>query len=50
MSIPVKEEYLTELMKSEEFRKSFKEDGMTVQEFDKYGAVRDTLSGFNCRL
>ena len=46
MSIPVKEEYLTELMKSEEFRKSFKEDGMNVEEFDKFGAVRDTLSGF----
>ena len=46
MSIPVKEEYLTELMKSGEFRKSFKEEAMTVEEFDKFGAVRDTLSGF----
>lgn len=43
---PVKEEYLIELNKISEFHKSFDEHGMTIDEFEKYGAFRDTLTTF----
>lgn len=42
----VKAEYLTELNKIDEFRKSFEEEGMKMEEFEKYGGFRATLSTF----
>ncbi len=43
---PVKEEYMNQLRKISEFDKSFKEDGMKLSEFEKYGGFRTTVSGF----
>lgn len=42
----VPEEYMKELGKIPEFVKAFKEDGMAVEEFEKYGAFQNTLAGF----
>lgn len=53
---PVPELYMEELHKIQEFGKSFREDGMKLEEFVTYGAFRDTLrtfiSGYDdlCRL
>ena len=47
MQDPVREEILqTLLAKFPEFRKAYDADGMTVEEFDSYGATRRTLRGF----
>lgn len=46
MSEPVNPDYIEKLMKLPEFVKSYKEDGMTIEEFEKYGGFRDTLSSF----
>ena len=43
---PVKKEYLDQLLKMPEFIKSYREDGMSVEEFEKYGGFRNTLSSF----
>lgn len=47
MQEPVKEEILDELYtKFPEFRRAYDEDGMTVKEFDAYGATVRTLRSF----
>ncbi len=46
MAIPVAEEYMTELLKFEEFQKSFKEDGMKPEEFVNYGGFKSTIATF----
>lgn len=43
---PVKEEYMKQLNKLSEFRKSFDEDGMQISEFEKYGGFRTTITQF----
>ncbi|HEX3039709.1 MAG TPA: transaldolase family protein [Caproiciproducens sp.] len=43
---PVKAEYMAELNKLAEFHKSFDENGMKPEEFEKYGGFRNTLSTF----
>lgn len=43
---PVKAEYMNELNKLSEFKKSFDEKGMTPAEFEKYGGFRTTVAGF----
>lgn len=43
---PIKQEYITELNKLSEFKKSFDEKGMTPAEFEKYGGFRTTVAGF----
>ncbi len=43
---PVKAEYMAELNQLVEFRKSFDENGMKPEEFERYGGFRDTLSTF----
>jgi transaldolase len=43
---PVKEEYISELNKLDEFRKSFDEKGMAPEDFEKYGGFRTTLASF----
>lgn len=43
---PVPEQYMKELNKISEFHKSFREDGMKPEEFEKYGGFRDTLTTF----
>jgi transaldolase len=43
---PVKQEYLDELLSIPEFVKAYDETGMSIAEFDRYGAVIDTLSQF----
>jgi len=47
MDEPVNPEYVAELYdKLVEFRKAYDEDGLTVDEFDDYGATVRTLRGF----
>ncbi len=43
---PIKQEYMNELNKLSEFKKSFDEHGMTPAEFEKYGGFRTTVAGF----
>lgn len=43
---PVKPEYLEELNELPEFRKSYDEQGMPPEEFEKYGGFRFTLDQF----
>lgn len=43
---PVKVEYMAELNKLAEFKRSFDENGMKPEEFEKYGGFRNTLSTF----
>jgi transaldolase len=47
MDKPVDEALLTQLKKHfPDFNKAYDVDGMTAEEFDKYGATRNTLSQF----
>lgn len=47
MDIPVEPEILNSLYsKIPDFRKAYDEDGMTISEFDQYGATVRTLRGF----
>jgi transaldolase len=46
IDVPVKEEYMNQLKSIPEFIKAYEEDGMTIAEFERYGAVRRTLTGF----
>jgi len=43
---PVDEIMMNELNKIPEFKKSFDENGMTAEEFEKYGGFRSTLAAF----
>lgn len=43
---PIKQEYMNQLNKLSEFKKSFDEKGMTPAEFEKYGGFRATVAGF----
>lgn len=43
---PVNANYLEQLMTVDAFVKAYNEDGMAVDEFDRYGAVVDTLTQF----
>lgn len=44
---PVRQEYIDTLYERfEDFRRAYDEDGMTVEEFDSYGATRKTLKSF----
>ncbi len=43
---PVREEYMAELRKIEEFNKSYDENGMEPDEFEKYGGFRTTIASF----
>jgi len=43
---PVNAKYLEQLMTVDAFVKAYNEDGMTVEDFDQYGAVIDTLTQF----
>ena len=44
---PVRQEYIDTLYERfEDFRRAYDEDGMTVEEFDGYGATRKTLKSF----
>ena len=46
MTNPIDPHILEELYKFDEFRRAYEEDGMTVDEFDSYGACVRTLRGF----
>lgn len=46
MSVPVKAEYLEKLNKLEEFRKAYDEDGLSVEDFEHYGAFKATILSF----
>lgn len=46
MDEPVKAEYMEQLKKIPEFKKSFEERGMVPEEFERYGGFRSTLSAF----
>jgi len=46
MDEPVKAEYMEQLKKIPEFKKSFEERGMAPEEFERYGGFRSTLSAF----
>lgn len=46
MDTPVEPRLLEQLMTIKEFVMAYEEDGMTVDQFDHYGAVIDTLSQF----
>ncbi len=43
---PVRQEYLDELNKIEDFRRAYDVDGMTVEEFEDFGPTRKTLRQF----
>ena len=44
--MPVAAETLANLMKFEDFRRAYDEDGITVEEFDSFGPTRRTLRQF----
>ena len=46
ISEPVRQEYLDELNKVEDFRRAYDVDGMTVEEFELFGPTRKTLRQF----
>lgn len=46
MSIPVKQEYVDKLKALEEFNKAYDEDGLTLEEFEHYGAFKATILSF----
>lgn len=46
MDVPVPQEYMDELMRIEDFRRAYAEDGMTPEEFDDFGPTRKTLRQF----
>lgn len=46
MDEPVREEYLDELNRLEDFRRAYDEHGMTPEEFDQFGPTRKTLRQF----
>ncbi len=43
---PVRQGYLDELCRLEDFRRAYDEDGMAVEEFDAFGPTRTTLRQF----
>lgn len=43
---PVEEKYMTELNKLQEFKKSYDENGMKIEDFENYGGFKATLSTF----
>lgn len=43
---PVRQEYLDELNRLEDFRRAYDENGMTPEEFDDFGPTRKTLRQF----
>lgn len=43
---PVRQEYLDELSRIDDFRRAYDVDGMTVEEFDTFGPTRKTLRQF----
>ena len=43
---PVRQEYLDELNRLEDFRRAYDENGMTVEEFDSFGPTRKTMRQF----
>ncbi|WP_040283547.1 transaldolase family protein [Tessaracoccus massiliensis] len=46
MDEPVRQEYLDELMKIEDFRRAYDVNGMTPEEFEDFGPTRKTLRQF----
>ncbi|MDO5676162.1 MAG: transaldolase family protein [Propionibacteriaceae bacterium] len=46
MDEPVKQEYLDELMKIEDFRRAYDVDGLSPEEFEDFGPTRKTLRQF----
>ena len=46
MSQPVNPDYLSKLMKLEEFRKAYDEDGLKPEDFEHYGAFKATITSF----
>ena len=47
MDNPVDPKIIAELQKKfVDFRRAYEEDGMTIEEFDTYGATARTLRGF----
>ena len=46
IDVPVEPWILAELGQMEEFRRAYEPDGLTVEEFDSYGATRRTLRQF----
>lgn len=46
IDVPVEPRLLEQLLTIPEFVKAYEEDGMKVEEFDTYGAVKDTLTQF----
>ncbi|WP_273399793.1 transaldolase family protein [Traorella massiliensis] len=46
MSQPVNPDYLSKLMKLEEFRKAYDENGLKPEDFEHYGAFKATITSF----
>jgi transaldolase len=46
IDVPVDERIIAELSKISDFRRAYEPDGMTVEEFDDFGATRATLRQF----
>ncbi len=46
IDVPVRQEYLDELNKIEDFRRAYDEFGMTPEEFENFGPTRKTLRQF----
>ena len=46
IDVPVDEYYLEQLRRIPEFHRAYDEDGMTVEEFEDFGATRKTLRQF----
>lgn len=46
MDTPVNPAYMEQLLSLDEFRKVYDEDGMTIENFEHYGAFVDCLKGF----
>lgn len=46
MSVPVEEHYLQQLRRIPDFHRAYEEDGLSVEEFENFGATRKTLRQF----
>ena len=46
IDVPVDERIIAELSTIEDFRRAYEPEGMTVEEFDDFGATRATLRQF----
>jgi transaldolase len=46
IDVPVREDYIEQLNRLEDFRRAYEVDGMPIEEFENFGPTRKTLRQF----